>query len=196
MKGRVMWRIRGERGRVGPGCNEQQAEEKRKKERSSPVISALSPCSIGTGNICVCEGRVGGWDLSAVITSEAPGSQPEVGGRWVYCFQTSSPFSGSPFNPRLHSCFATFESDPDSIPRFTFWGFHLSSPHLGFFVSKNLFHPLKRQMLLVASTLMLTLILWVTWQKAKVKLLTGCWLVVPSTKHKIVVYIHKIFHNK
>lgn len=25
--------------------------------------------------ISVCEGRVGGWDLSAVITSEAPGSQ-------------------------------------------------------------------------------------------------------------------------
>lgn len=37
-------------------------------------LSAVSAGSIGTGNICVCrDERVGGWDLSAVITSEAPG---------------------------------------------------------------------------------------------------------------------------
>lgn len=73
---RTRWR----RGRVE---NEQQAA-------LLSTLSAVSASSLRTGNICVCEERVGGWDLSAVITSEAPGvaARSERAGE-VYHFQTT-----------------------------------------------------------------------------------------------------------
>lgn len=58
-------------------------------------LSAVSASSIGTGNICVCEERVGEWDLSAVITSEAPGvaARSERAGREFTAFRR---LAGSP----------------------------------------------------------------------------------------------------
>lgn len=60
----------------GSACNQQQQQEEG-GGRSSLVIWVLSASPIATGNICVGDGRVSGWDLSAVITSKAPGSRPE-----------------------------------------------------------------------------------------------------------------------
>lgn len=76
------------RWRRGREENEQQAA-------LLSSLSAVSASSIGTGNICVCEERVGGWDLSAVITSEAPGvaARSERAGREFTAFRR---LAGSP----------------------------------------------------------------------------------------------------
>lgn len=61
-----MWHIRdkGEEreGRVGGAETSKRQREEKKEKRGLLVILALSPCYISTGNMCVCEGRDGGWD--------------------------------------------------------------------------------------------------------------------------------------